>query len=645
MSKKTLKETGSEDKMTGADSAVKADATAAAKQQQDKMAGKTEKSFFAMCDQERLQNIKDLGQERMNLLINDHADDFYNIQSEMVMGAELSGKRTSCIAEAIKAQTDHLLGFIMPGQVLMLLREDKLENDLASMKADLANILGQLSYYKQENKQIKAVVETSNQLVRTMTEKNQEQINVIRQMQNDAIATKADIVSLRRELFLSKETDRGQRPAKTSQDQNDQANRDQSSGRGRGRGSSRGGKGPPAYGGPNGSQGRSDPWNFPHVAGTNAPFDPTSSSNKYQMDSKGKTPSQKREEERNKNIYGNGNSGVNDTGMDYMSDSPQTSQDFQNFNKSRNKNKNRQPETVHMTKKQLRYAKELIIHKVPSQKKEDFIDEDDYKNKEADILYNLLEELSPKHLGENHGVVVNIKKDIDFMDRFEKHYDEENGGMAPIRLRFFTVRMCNKVLKAAQRAGCHKGRRPSDFGMYAVPKRYDNEGNFNDKADEEAKRLADLRPAFYFRPSLPREERLEKDEEKKKRDQKKNDPETKAFRDRRKEALDKRVRFGNSRNFAKGEADKASEKSVQEKENYLKEVREKKATKEREKIEREKAAEKERLDKLRVNNENYPLPGSGGQFDKFKVGNNSDSQNGSFQSANSSPVKEQTENR
>ena len=60
---------------------------------------------------------------------------------------------------------------------------------------------------------------------------------------------------------------------------------------------------------------------------------------------------------------------------------------------------------------------------------------------------------------------------------------------------------------------------------------------------------------------------------------------------------------------------------------------------------REKAAEKERLDKLRVNNENYPLPGSSGQFDKFKVGNNSDSQNGSFQSANSSPVKEQTENR
>ena len=629
--------------MEGAESAAAADATMAAKQQQERLPGKPKKSFFAMSDKRKLKKIQDLGQERMNLLINGHADDFYNVQSEMVMKADLNGKRTSCIAEAIRAQTDHLLGFIMPGQVLMLLKEDKLESDLDSVKADLSDILEQLSYYKQENKEIRTAMDTSNNLIRTMGERSQEHINIIRQMQSEAAATKAEIVGLRREIYLLRETDRGQRPTQENQDQFDQANRGQSNSRGRGRGSSRGGRGQ-AYGGPYGGQKHPDPPYIPHVTGSNAAFDPTIPSNKFHMDGLGKTPSQKRDEARNQNIYGNGNNEDKDTGMD-MSDDIQTNHGFQDPKRSRNKNKNKQPETVPMTKKQLRYAKELIIHKVPSQKKEDYKDEDDYKEKEADILYNLLEELSPKHLGENHGVVVNIKKDIDFMDRFDKHYDEENGGMAPIRLRFFTVRMCNKVLKAAQRAGCLKGRRPSDFGKYAVPKKYDNAGNLNDKADEEAKRLADLRPAFYFRPSLPREERLEKDEEKKKRDEKKNDPETKAFRDRRKEALDKRVRFGNSRNFGKGEADKASEKSVQEKENYLKEIREKKAAKEREKVERERAEEKERLDKLKVNNESYPILGSGNQFEKLKIGNNSDTQNGSFHSANSSPNKEQTENR
>ena len=467
-------------------------------------------------------------------------------------------------------------------------------------------------------------------------------------MQSDAVATKAEIVGLRREIFLLRETDRGQRPAQASQDQNDQANRDQSNGRGRGRGSSRGGRGPPAYGGPKGSQGRSDPWNLPHVTGTNAPFDPNSSSNKYQMDGQGKTPSQRREEERTKNIYGNGTSGVNDTGMDHESEDTQNNQGFQDSKKSRSKKGNMQPETAHMTKNQLRHAKEVIIHKVKSQKKEDYKDENEYKEKEADILYDLLEELTPKYLGD-HGVVVNIKKDIDFMDRFDKHYDEENGGMAPIRVRFHTVRMCNRVLKAAIRAGCHKGRRPSDFGMYAIPKKYNSAGILNDKADEDAKRLADLRPAFYFRPSLPREERLEKEDERKKREEKKNDPETKEFRERRKENLDKRVKFGNSRNFGQGEADKASEKSVQERENYLKEIREKKAAKRQEEIEREKAEEKRRLDNLRVNNVNFPQAGPGagpgGPFECLKSGINGVTPNGSFHSANSSPAKEQIETK
>ena len=630
--------------MEGAESAAAADATVAAKQQQDRLPGKLQKSFFAMSDKKKLKKIQDLGQERMNLLINGHSDDFYNVQSEMVMKADLTGKRTSCIAEAIRAQTDHLLGFIMPGQVLMLLKEDKLEIDLASVKADLSDILDQLSYYKQENKEIRAVMDTSNNLIRSMGERSQEHINIIRQMQSEAAATKAEINGLRREIYLLRETDRGQRPTQENQDQNDQANRGQSNSRGRGRGSSRGGRGQ-AYGGPYGGQKHPDPPFIPHVTGSNAAFDPTVPSNKFHMDGQGKTPSQKREEARNQNIYGNGNNEVKDTGMDYMSDDIQNNPGFQDPKKSRNKNRNKQPETVPMTKKQLRYAKEIIIHKVPSQKKGDYKDEDDYKEKESVILYDLLEELSPDHLGD-HGVVVNIKKDIDYMDRFEKHYDEEKYGMAPIRLRFNTVKMCNKVLQAAKRAGCLRGRRPSVFGKYAIPKKYNNAGILNVKADEEAERLASLRPAFYFRPSLPKEERLEKDDEKKKRNELKNDPDTIAFRERRQAALEKRVRFGKSRNFGQSEADKASEKSVQERENHLKEIREKRLAKEKERNEREKEKEKERLDNLKVNNQNFPQslgppPGTSGTLGGLKSGKNGDQQESSFFSASSSPAKEE----
>ena len=46
MSKKTLKVADSEDKMTGAEPAAVADAAVAAKQIQEKLPGKTEKSFF-----------------------------------------------------------------------------------------------------------------------------------------------------------------------------------------------------------------------------------------------------------------------------------------------------------------------------------------------------------------------------------------------------------------------------------------------------------------------------------------------------------------------------------------------------------------------------------------------------------------------
>ena len=651
MTKRDSKESVPEEKMASTGSAGSAAAAGSVKlakqQQQENLPGKVEKSnFFDMCDQDQLDKIKDLGQGRLNQLINDNADDFYNIQSELVVKADLAGKRTSCIAAAIRDQTDHLLGFILPGQVMMLLKEDKLENDMTNMKTDLASILKQLSYYKLENQKIKTVVDTSNQLVRTMVEKIQEQTNLIKEMQSDAKATKAEIAGLRNEIYLSRVTDRGQRPPDTNkdQDQDDQANRGQSNSRGRG-GSRGRGQSRPGYLGPKGGQKHPDTHNIPHVTGgIGTAFDSNSSSNKFHMDNQGKTSRQKRDELRQENIYGNGNK-ENQEGFFENDRNDQNDQGFQNNKKNRNKNKNKNPETVNMTKKQARFAKEVIIHKVPSQKEGEYKDEEEYKEKEAAILFDIFEELSPLHLGHEHGVVIDIEKDIDYMDRFDKHFDQENFGMAPIRLRFFTVKMCNKVLQAAKRAACLKGRRPGIFGKYATPKRFDEKGNFNEKADGEAKRLASTRPAFYFRPSLPKEERLTKEAEKKARIEKKDDPDTVAFRERRKENLEKRVRFGKARNFGKSQADEASKKSVQDKENQLKDIREKKAEKKAAKEKEEFEKEKARLENLELNKVNFPVQpppiaaGRGGPFEDLINGNKQEADEQEFKSKKNFTIK------
>lgn len=401
--------------------------------------------------------------------------------------------------------------------------------------------------------------------------------------------SKDEITKLRNELFMNNETDRGQRPESSAQ--NDQGQRNQ----GRGRGSqSRGGRGR-GYFGPRGSAQHPNPGEIPHIPGGGAKFDENSSSNRMFTDQQGRTPSQRQAEKEN----GATNNTEEDVGwFDEDAADPRVHNEKK---KGKNKKKGKKPETVPLTKRQLRFAKEVIIHKVRSQVKGSYKDEEDYKDKEAKILFDVLEELSPKYLGD-HGVAVDIKKDIDYHDRFMNHNDEKEHGMAPIRLRFFTVKMCSQVLKAAKRAECLKGRRPSFFGKYAIPRKYDKEGNFNASAEEEAKEIAASRPAFYFRPSIPEEDRKQKEVERKEREEKKKDPNTIRFKELRKESLNLRVKYGKSRNFGKSEADVASEKLLQDKEDRQKELREKKAEKEREK-EKEK---RERMEKLNLDTNNFP---------------------------------------
>ena len=593
MSEEALKKFRFQSKMTEgttAESAVAAGSSGQAGQQQRMAEPGNSESFFTMCDQTQLDKIKSAGQQRLNILINNNADDFYKLP-EGIAKNDLTGKKLGTIAGAMGDLTDHMLGFIIPGQVMMLEKEDKLERDMSQVKTELGKILQQLSYYAEDNRRM---AKTIKDMADSRAENDRVHTNVIKELQNDVHKSKEEIVKLRNELFLNKETDRGQRPENSAQ--NDQSQGDQGQGRGRGgRGRGRGGRGR-YYWGPNGSQPHPYPADIAHVPGSGADFDPNSTSNKYFTDNQGRTPSQRREQAEKDKV----NAKNNDEGgwYDDITEGPSNPKD-NNKKRVQNKNKNKKPETVPLTKKQMRYAKEVIIHKVPSQKKGSYKDEDEYRARESDILYELFDDISPKYL-KDHGVTIDIKKDIDYSDSFMKHYDELHHGLAPIRLRFHTVKMCNQVIKAAKRAECLNGRRPSFFGKHAIPRKYDNSGNLNANADEEAKRIAASRPAFYFRPSLPKEDRLKKEAERKEREEKKNDPETIKFREQRQENLGYRVKFGKSRNFGKSDADIASEKAVQEKEKRLKEIREKKAEK-----------EKERMENLKVTNKNFPNMGNG----------------------------------
>ena len=582
--------------------------TLAGQQQQQTMAAP--ENFFIMCDQVQLENIKATGKQKLNILINSNADNFYKLP-EGIGKADLSGKRPTAIAAALEDLTGHMLGLVIPGHVMILQKVDNLESVMFQATSDLNKILDQLTFYTEDHKRM---TKSMKDMVDSKALSDQVNTNILKELKSEVCKSNEEIKKLRNELFLNKETNRGQRPENFAQQ--DQSQGDQDQGRGRGRGG-RGGRGRGGrsrnYLGPNGSERHPYPERIPHIIGGGAAFDENCSSNRFFTDGNGRPPSQRREQAAKGPEMAAGANNIEEESGWSIDDPDPSNPRVNDYKSDQNKNKGNRPETVPLTKKQLRYAKELIIHKVPSQKEGTYKTEEEFKAKESEILFDLFEELSPTYLGD-YGVVIDIEKDIDYSDRFMKHYDEINFGMAPIRLKFYTVKKCNQVQRACKRAECLKGRRPSFHGKFAIPRKYDRSGNLNTNWEEDAKNIASSRPLFYFRPSLPFEDRLTADQAaqaRKEREDKKKDPDTIKFKEERKESLSHRVKFGGSRNFGKSEADTASEKAKKENEERLKEIKDKKAK-----------IESERLEQMKLNEKNYPFTVPSNAFAGLFNGNN-----------------------
>ncbi len=595
---------------TAASSAAVADGSERATTKQVVAESGKKEGIFSMCDDAKLEKFKTTGKSRLKLLINNNAGNFYKLP-ERIVDNDLTGHRPTSIAKAITELNEHLLSFIVPGQIMMLDKEDQLERDMSQVKSVLNLILDQMTYNTENEKRMDAKIK---EMTDSRAHQDQENTRIIEELKSEVKKANNEITKLRNDLWMDNQTDRGQRRGN-----NDQRLSDQGLDRGRGRGRGCGGRGG-NYSGPNGSQRHQDPAHIPHVPGGGADFDPNSSSNKYFTDRQGRAPSQRREQaEANTGDTVNTENNA-DEGIGWPDDDIEGHANHINNenNKGQNNSGNRGPP---LTKRQMSFAKELIVHGVSSQTiPETFENEEDkkafeekYKAKESEILYEVFEELSPKHLGPSFGVVIDIEKDIDYSDRFTRHVDEIKHCRAPIRVRFFTIKKCKQVLRAAKRAECLKGRRPSYYGKYAIPRKYDRSGNLNVKAEAEAAEIAASRPIFYFRPSIPYEERKRKIDEKAERIEKKKDPANIKFAEQRKQTLDFRVRFGTARNFGKSTADTASKEALEENEKRIKELSDAKAAK-----------DKEKAENLKLNEINYPGIKTKNPFDPLKGQNKID---------------------
>ena len=227
------------------------------------------------------------------------------------------------------------------------------------------------------------------------------------------------------------------------------------------------------------------------------------------------------------------------------------------FKESRKKRNNRgpkKPEVIsrNQSKQEQLASKEIIIHGLTTPKDEK------EKIEESVRIMDVLNELDPEWLGFKKGVIIDMTNDIAFHERIIGHYDGDENGCEPVKIRFKTKKVCDRVKGAAGAAGALNGRKPIHTNSkYRVPKTRDPNGKRIDE-DPEVIERAKNRPKIFFRGSITKEQKLQFAKIKQERADFRNGPKFQDISEKREKTLATRVVFGNLRNVDEGKIDEIS---------------------------------------------------------------------------------------
>ena len=213
-------------------------------------------------------------------------------------------------------------------------------------------------------------------------------------------------------------------------------------------------------------------------------------------------------------------------------------------------------------------GQEFIIHNVESQDPKDFS-----REKEAELVQEFFTEIGVTYL-DHFGVDVNIETDVRSQLRLKTHWEADplnkpgpNGfGCAPIKVRMASEKICNNVLRAADKGGCLSGRRAVFIGKYKDQRTMDRAGMAT-VIDQQVASIALNRPKYFIRPSISKEkrDRLKIAKEKRDTEQLEPDPEAQKWKERKEEIKNNTVYWGGTRNFKNGIVDERNTAMLEEK--------------------------------------------------------------------------------
>ena len=555
-------EAGGQAEMAGGDDKMKNES------EETKMA-KVSKEFFGVCDKAAIKKFRSSAKHGFNKLIAQGAENYFLLPEAIyddagILESEAGSKDSKDLmknkiskfyTKAMGHMSEQILGMLVPGQVEMISRLQEVEvsvsTNMTKIDTTLEDILHKFEFYAAENK--------------TLTTNLKASIKAIKDLEGKVDLYRSESEKLRQEMCLS---DFEKHNYESRQ--------------------------PPYIG-------MHDP-NFAHNMETNFDFD-----RKY-PDALNQKSNQRKENKRNlgpnwpkKDMNSSSNAGVTagrGLGADLRSGAvasaregpgaapggngmgssrgnsgrgqPPDENGFRKQGGRRNKARNNtDPETEgRKSFKEKIMGQEFIIHNVESQDPKDFT-----REKEAELVQEFFTEIGVTYL-DHFGVDVNIETDVRSQLRLKNHWEADplnkagqNGrGCAPIKVRMASEKICNNVLRAADKGGCLSGRRAVFIGKYKDQRTMDRAGMAT-TIDQTVAAIALNRPKYFIRPSILKEkrDRLKIAKEKRDSEQLEPDPETEKWKERKEERKNNTVYWGRTRNFKNGIVDEKNTVMLEDK--------------------------------------------------------------------------------